>query len=124
MKSIEREKGAWTKREHEFFLLGLKRLGKGNWKNISAQFVRTRTASQVASHAQKYFERLQRRRRGWIAKRIVREISIRPKSQKYASSSSAAVHTDGGKTFEEIYAYNFFLGFYYAMFRYIDSIAV
>lgn len=47
----------WTKEEHETFLAGLKRLGKGDWKGISRNFVRTRTPTQVASHAQKYFLR-------------------------------------------------------------------
>ncbi|KAH9627570.1 hypothetical protein KSS87_009570 [Heliosperma pusillum] len=39
------------------FLLGLKKYGKGDWRNISRNFVVTRTATQVASHAQKYFIR-------------------------------------------------------------------
>ncbi|XP_039133282.1 uncharacterized protein LOC120270347 [Dioscorea cayenensis subsp. rotundata] len=33
----------------------MERLGKGYWKGISKNFVRTRIASQIASHAQKYF---------------------------------------------------------------------
>lgn len=40
------------------FLLGLKKYGKGDWRNISRNFVQTRTPTQVASHAQKYFIRL------------------------------------------------------------------
>lgn len=39
------------------FLLGLKKYGKGDWRNISRNFVITRTPTQVASHAQKYFIR-------------------------------------------------------------------
>ncbi|KAL0333220.1 UNVERIFIED_CONTAM: Transcription factor DIVARICATA [Sesamum angustifolium] len=38
-------------------LLGLKKYGKGDWRNISRNFVTTRTPTQVASHAQKYFIR-------------------------------------------------------------------
>mmetsp|Transcript_58706 Transcript_58706/g.187265 ORF Transcript_58706/g.187265 Transcript_58706/m.187265 type:complete len:260 (+) Transcript_58706:983-1762(+) len=41
------------------FLVGLKKLGKGNWRGISRHFVPTRTPTQVASHAQKHFLRLQ-----------------------------------------------------------------
>lgn len=37
--------------------MGLKKYGKGDWRNISRNFVGTRTPTQVASHAQKYFIR-------------------------------------------------------------------
>ncbi|TVU19600.1 hypothetical protein EJB05_35756, partial [Eragrostis curvula] len=39
------------------FLEGLQKYGKGDWRNISRWAVRTRTPTQVASHAQKYFIR-------------------------------------------------------------------
>ncbi|XP_020600036.1 transcription factor DIVARICATA-like [Phalaenopsis equestris] len=55
----ERKKGVpWTEEEHKRFLMGLKKYGKGDWRNISRNFVVTRTPTQVASHAQKYFIRL------------------------------------------------------------------
>ncbi|EPS69353.1 hypothetical protein M569_05416, partial [Genlisea aurea] len=54
----ERKKGVpWTEEEHKLFLMGLKKHGKGDWRNISRNFVITRTPTQVASHAQKYFIR-------------------------------------------------------------------
>ncbi|KAI4385807.1 hypothetical protein MLD38_003800 [Melastoma candidum] len=55
----ERRKGvAWSEEEHRLFLLGLEKFGKGDWRSISRHFVITRTPTQVASHAQKYFIRL------------------------------------------------------------------
>ncbi|KAJ1388103.1 SANT/Myb domain [Sesbania bispinosa] len=48
----------WTKEEHELFLSGLKIYGRGNWKSISKYVVKSKTATQVASHAQKYFIRV------------------------------------------------------------------
>ncbi|KAI4379529.1 hypothetical protein MLD38_005810 [Melastoma candidum] len=47
----------WSEDEHKQFLLGLEKLGKGDWRGISKHFVHTRTPTQVASHAQKYFLR-------------------------------------------------------------------
>ncbi|KAI3454131.1 hypothetical protein Pfo_010794 [Paulownia fortunei] len=53
-----RKKGVpWSEEEHRLFLLGLEKLGKGDWRGISRNFVTTRTSTQVASHAQKYFLR-------------------------------------------------------------------
>ncbi|KAK3018919.1 hypothetical protein RJ639_003516 [Escallonia herrerae] len=54
----ERKKGVpWTEEEHRLFLLGLQKFGKGDWRGISRNFVVSRTPTQVASHAQKYFIR-------------------------------------------------------------------
>nr|ABK21273.1 unknown [Picea sitchensis] len=55
----ERRKGIpWTEEEHRLFLMGLAKHGKGDWRGISKNFVVSRTPTQVASHAQKYFIRL------------------------------------------------------------------
>ncbi|KAI9102355.1 hypothetical protein K1719_023557 [Acacia pycnantha] len=48
---------SWTYEEHALFLLGVQKYGKGHWKNISEKAVGTRNATQVASHAQKFYIR-------------------------------------------------------------------
>ncbi|KAH0746015.1 hypothetical protein KY285_007672 [Solanum tuberosum] len=48
----------WTEDEQKAFLKGLDFHGKGNWAKIAMDFVPSRTSTQVASHAQKYFMRL------------------------------------------------------------------
>lgn len=54
----ERRKGVpWTEEEHRRFLRGLQVHGKGDWRSISRNFVMTKTPTQVASHAQKYYAR-------------------------------------------------------------------
>ncbi|XP_056861921.1 transcription factor MYBS3-like [Raphanus sativus] len=57
-KTPHRKKGVpWTEKEHRMFLIGLEKLGKGDWRGISRNFVVTKSPTQVASHAQKYFIR-------------------------------------------------------------------
>eukprot|EP01017_Pseudomicrothorax_dubius_P049402 TRINITY_DN9183_c0_g2_i1.p1 TRINITY_DN9183_c0_g2~~TRINITY_DN9183_c0_g2_i1.p1 ORF type:complete len:232 (-),score=46.79 TRINITY_DN9183_c0_g2_i1:60-755(-) len=55
---INKSAGRWTKEEHQRFVEALKLYGK-NWKKVE-EFVGTRTGAQVRSHAQKFFNRLQR----------------------------------------------------------------
>ncbi|KAL1187848.1 Transcription factor SRM1 [Cardamine amara subsp. amara] len=57
-KDNERKRGIpWSQEEHGLFLDGLKKFGKGDWKSIARHCVKSRTATQVASHAQKFFLR-------------------------------------------------------------------
>ncbi|KAF8396386.1 hypothetical protein HHK36_018003 [Tetracentron sinense] len=59
LSETERKKGTpWTEEEHRLFLIGLQRYGKGDWRSISRNAVVSRTPTQVASHAQKYYLRL------------------------------------------------------------------
>ena len=50
--------GRWEKEEHLVFLQGLERHGK-QWKLI-ANMIGTRTVVQVRTHAQKYFQKMER----------------------------------------------------------------
>ena len=50
--------GRWTEEEHEAFLSGLQEYGK-EWKKV-ADHVKTRTVAQTRSHAQKYFQKMQK----------------------------------------------------------------
>ncbi|XP_075476032.1 transcription factor DIVARICATA-like [Primulina tabacum] len=47
----------WTEDEHRRFLIGLEKHGRGDWRSISGNFVVSKTPTQVASHAQKYYLR-------------------------------------------------------------------
>lgn len=53
-----RSSGRWTKEEHQKFIEGLKKFGK-NWKQVE-EYVGTRNGAQIRSHAQKFFNRLER----------------------------------------------------------------
>lgn len=50
--------GRWREDEHEIFLKGLSKYGR-KWKKIS-MMVKSRTAVQIRTHAQKYFQSLKR----------------------------------------------------------------
>mmetsp|Transcript_32279 Transcript_32279/g.52681 ORF Transcript_32279/g.52681 Transcript_32279/m.52681 type:complete len:361 (-) Transcript_32279:445-1527(-) len=53
--------GTWTEAEHRLFLKGLAEIGPGNWIAIS-KTIPTRTAVQTRSHAQKYFNKLEKKK--------------------------------------------------------------
>lgn len=55
--AVEKSTGRWTIQEHEAFVRGLSLYGR-EWKRV-AQIIPTRTAAQVRSHAQKYFQHLE-----------------------------------------------------------------
>jgi len=56
--SLSKGTGRWTKEEHQRFIEGVKLFGK-NWKSVE-EYVGTRTGAQIRSHAQKFFNRLEK----------------------------------------------------------------
>ncbi|XP_062089237.1 probable transcription factor At5g61620 [Humulus lupulus] len=70
----------WSEEEHRTFLMGLRELGRGDWRGISKDFVKSRSPSQVASHAQKYYTRQVLSEERKNRRRSVFDISLRTSS--------------------------------------------
>ncbi|KAM6573814.1 hypothetical protein CsatA_022141 [Cannabis sativa] len=62
-KSTSSKNGRWTLDEHIIFLNGLNKFGSGNWAEISTLFGGTRTPIQIATHAQKYFNKMAKQKK-------------------------------------------------------------
>jgi SHAQKYF class myb-like DNA-binding protein len=74
----EKEKiGRWSEEEHKVFLQGLAKHGK-QWK-IIAGMIGTRTVVQVRTHAQKYFQRMERAQNGGSSSAAINKASSSPK---------------------------------------------
>lgn len=56
-------KGRWTEQEHDRFLEGMKLYPRCPWK-VLADHIGTRSPRQVQTHAQKYYQKIERRERG------------------------------------------------------------
>ncbi|EFC44047.1 predicted protein [Naegleria gruberi] len=55
-KKVNVSEGPWTEEEHDLFMLGYEECGK-NWSKIADEYVPSRSRTQIASHAQKYFRK-------------------------------------------------------------------
>ncbi|KAH7669353.1 Myb domain plants domain-containing protein, partial [Dioscorea alata] len=53
----------WTEAEHRLFLEGLEMYGRSEWRKIARDFVKTRTITQVSTHAKKFFGRMRSKRK-------------------------------------------------------------
>ncbi|KAG1700955.1 hypothetical protein DVH05_011199 [Phytophthora capsici] len=85
---------AWTAEEHNRFLEGLELFPSGPWKEIAAH-VGTRTTRQTMTHAQKYREKIARRKRGLRSsvkegRSLKRRREQKPKSNDAASPCSVS----------------------------------
>ncbi len=65
-------KHGWSKEEHYLFLSGLRTHGRGAWKQIAID-VKTRTATQVQSHAQKFYLRQKQQNKN---KRSIHDLTL------------------------------------------------
>eukprot|EP00941_MAST-03F_sp_MAST-3F-sp1_P003820 g3820.t1 len=78
---VPKRAGKWSADEHQLFLEGLSTFGK-DWKRIANQ-VQTRTLTQIRTHAQKYFLKLEKLRSlGLEGESVLHQrMKARPKSK-------------------------------------------
>lgn len=86
---------AWTREEHERFLEGLELFPSGPWKEVAA-FVGTRTTRQTMTHAQKYREKIARRKRG------LRSAASSSGSQRRATTTTTTTTANSGKALAKL----------------------
>ena len=84
--------GRWTDQEHRLFLEGM-HLFKKDWRSIE-RHIGTRTCSQIRSHAQKYFMRLEKQLGG-------NQDSIYYKNSGIASMTNASNEGDSSHPLEQ-----------------------
>jgi len=75
--------GRWTKEEHEAFMHALQVYGK-EWKKVAAK-VKTRTVVQTRTHAQKYFQKLQKAVEGGDGKADADDMGLAPETKRASS---------------------------------------
>ncbi|XP_060974275.1 uncharacterized protein LOC133039401 [Cannabis sativa] len=88
-KSTSSNHGRWTVKEHMIFLQGMSKFGSGNWTEISTLLGGTRTPVQVASHAQKYFNKMEKE------KQIAETTSENKKKKLNKSINDIRLREDG-----------------------------
>ena len=101
VESGQEHTGRWTREEHDAFLTGIRMYGK-EWKKVAAK-VKTRTVVQTRTHAQKYFQKLQKARTGTSELKKVSSVKKGPRStskqqQQQATQAAAELMAQLSKT--------------------------
>ncbi|KAF0686295.1 Aste57867_21901 [Aphanomyces stellatus] len=81
--------GKWTREEHQRYLQAIKIYPQGPWQSV-ANYVGTRSARQTQTHAQKYREKVSRRKRGLLRKRAMSDEWL----ENHSSSSEEKFYTN------------------------------
>ncbi|GLD92317.1 hypothetical protein PINS_up000850 [Pythium insidiosum] len=90
-KRTARRPNLWTVDEHERFLKGLEMYPKGPWRCI-AEIVGTRTTRQTMTHAQKYRQKIIRRKQSELQDPTDKAKPRRKRTRATSESSSIASH--------------------------------
>lgn len=90
-KAMKANTGRWTDAEHKLFLKGLETFPYRAWKKI-ATLIKTRTVVQIRTHAQKYYQKLEKEE----ARMKDREHQLAQHSS-CSKDSSAAHHLDASE---------------------------
>lgn len=87
--------GRWTKEEHQRFLEAVKQFGK-NWKKVE-EYVGTRSGAQIRSHAQKFFQRLEKEvKGGQLNQKTHGNVNDIYSARKFSEGSISTYHTQSG----------------------------
>lgn len=93
-KEMQTYKKTWSEEEHKMFLEGIKRFGRGHWKEISLT-IPGRTPAQVQSHAQKYFLKLESKKMNKGARESRERARSSPSRISSGSTSTVMARNDG-----------------------------
>uniref|UniRef100_J3LD61 Uncharacterized protein n=1 Tax=Oryza brachyantha TaxID=4533 RepID=J3LD61_ORYBR len=83
----------WSAHEHSQFLRGLEKCGKGKWKTMAREFVKTKSPIQIASHYQKFCIREESRRLNQCKRTSIHDITepTTPAPETTPAAATAAV---------------------------------
>nr|XP_051196191.1 transcription factor SRM1-like [Lolium perenne] len=100
----------WSEEEHRLFLKGITEYGIGKWQKLSRELVTTRSASQIASHYQKYAIRQAKLERNQVKRPSIHDISINTNTlsgaaddrgdENPAPTAAAAIEAESGTTYD------------------------